>query len=92
MRPKQLIEKVGPDTLRVVFVAFDDAWAEIAANYSDDGRSCPRQACKHAAVSDYRRGERRWDAETPSLRADGQDPFLEGASAVAAAHLKGFPP
>lgn len=36
MRPKQLIEKVGPDTLRVVFVAFDDAGAEIAANYSDD--------------------------------------------------------
>ena len=36
MRPGQLIEKVGPDTLRVVFVAFDDAWAEIAPNYSDD--------------------------------------------------------
>ena len=36
MRPGQVIEKVGPDTLRVVFVAFDEAWAEIATNYGDD--------------------------------------------------------
>ena len=38
MKARQLIEKgsFGPSTLQVVYQAFDDAWNEIAANYSPD--------------------------------------------------------
>ena len=38
MKARQIIENAafGPDQLRVVFQAFDEAWANIAANYGDD--------------------------------------------------------
>ena len=38
MDAKKLIEKgsFGPSTLHIVYQAFDDAWNEIAANYSPD--------------------------------------------------------
>jgi|GraSoiStandDraft_4_1057263.scaffolds.fasta_scaffold319481_3 hypothetical protein len=38
MEPRELIEKssFGPDALKVVYQAFDDAWSEIVADYTDD--------------------------------------------------------
>ena len=38
MKARQIIENAafGPDQLRVVFQAFDEAWASIAANFGDD--------------------------------------------------------
>jgi leucyl-tRNA synthetase len=67
MRPRQLIEKVGPDTLRVVFVAFDDAWAEIAANYSDGQVEAARARLANMLLAVTTEGVT--DAETLKRRA-----------------------
>ena len=36
MEPRELIDKAsfGPDALKVIYQAFDDAWSEIATDYS----------------------------------------------------------
>ena len=38
MKARRLIESAAyePETLQVMFQAFDQAWAEIAANFGDD--------------------------------------------------------
>lgn len=38
MEPRELIDKasLGTDALKVIYQAFDDAWSEIAADYTDD--------------------------------------------------------
>jgi hypothetical protein len=38
MKARQLIGRAtyGPDTLKVLFKAFDDAWDSIAANFAND--------------------------------------------------------
>jgi hypothetical protein len=38
MKARQLIEgaSYGPETLKIVCQAFDDAWSSIAANFGDD--------------------------------------------------------
>ena len=41
MKARQIIENAafGPDQLKVVFQAFDEAWARIAGNFGEDGTS-----------------------------------------------------
>jgi hypothetical protein len=41
MEARKLIEgaSYGPDALRVLFQAFDEAWASIAPRYGDDRRA-----------------------------------------------------
>jgi hypothetical protein len=38
MKARQLISNAsyGPDTLKVLFVAFDEAWDSVAGNFGDD--------------------------------------------------------
>jgi hypothetical protein len=38
MKARQVVENasLGPDTLKVAYQAFDDAWASIADNYGND--------------------------------------------------------
>lgn len=38
MRAKQVIDSAtyGPEALKIVFEAFDNAWASIAGNFGDD--------------------------------------------------------
>jgi hypothetical protein len=38
MEPRELIDKAsfGPDALKVIYQAFDDAWSEIVADYTND--------------------------------------------------------
>jgi hypothetical protein len=38
MKPRQIIENAafGPDALKIVFEAFDEAWSSIEGNFGDD--------------------------------------------------------
>lgn len=53
MQARQLIEKgsFGPATLHVVYQAFDEAWSEIAANYSPNQVEAARMRLANILLS-----------------------------------------
>jgi hypothetical protein len=55
MKARRLIESssYGPNTLHVIFQAFDQAWAEIADNFRDDARDIEqaRMRLAHAILA-----------------------------------------
>jgi hypothetical protein len=52
MKARQLIENAafGPETLRVLFQAFDDAWESIAGNFGSDPSSVETARTKLAGI------------------------------------------
>jgi hypothetical protein len=62
MKARQLIDgaALGPDALKVIGQAFDQAWAQIAANYGNDPKDVERgrlrlaRAVLEAATDDSR--------------------------------------
>jgi hypothetical protein len=66
MRARQLIDgaSFGPDALKAIVEAFDQAWSEIAANFQDDpiaweearlglAERCSRSPMRKAATSRF---------------------------------------
>ena len=53
MKARELIDKAsfGPTTLRAIYQAFDDAWSEIAADYSNEEASEARTRLAKALLS-----------------------------------------
>jgi hypothetical protein len=54
MTARELIDKAsfGPDALKVIYQAFDDAWAEIAADYAGGAEAeAARTALAEALLS-----------------------------------------
>jgi hypothetical protein len=52
MKAKQLIESAsyGPEALKIICQAFDEAWADIAGNFGDDPQTRETERLKLANV------------------------------------------
>jgi hypothetical protein len=52
MKARQLIENAayGPETLRVLFLAFDEAWASVAGNFGNHPSAAHTARTKLASI------------------------------------------
>ena len=52
MRARQLIDRAsyGPETLKIVYKAFDDAWRTIAGNFGNDSDAVEEARIKLAKI------------------------------------------
>jgi hypothetical protein len=52
MKARQLIDgaSFAPDALKVIGEAFEEAWAQIAANFGNDPKDIERARCRLAAA------------------------------------------
>jgi hypothetical protein len=75
MNAGELIDQAsfGPDALKVINQAFDDAWSERAADFNPGAQAeaAPHSACGGVAVSGERGRQRVWIAQASSVATDG---------------------
>ena len=69
MKARELIEgaSYGPEALKAIGRAFDEAWASIAGNFSDDQVAAARQRLANALLAVARNNSR--DVETMKREA-----------------------